>query len=390
MEVNNKLNNTKKENNGKKWLFYFSILISAIIAYKILDNFGNISNWIRNFFKVLAPFVGGVLIAYILYLPCKKIEDAYKTTKKDNFFNKHARILSIATTYIMTIIILIIIFSFIIPILIQSLGDLMNNIPNYYSTAEDAINTLPRNNQIVNGIVNSIMEQINKIDFKSYLDVNRVTQYLHGVINAVNNIFNTFIAIVVSIYILSQRHKLVGDLGKFNHAILSEKAYKKLSRYFRDGNEIFFRFLTSQILDAFIVGALVSVAMLILKVKYAVLLGFMIGLFNLIPFFGAIIAVIIAIIITMLTGGIGETLAMGIVVIILQQIDANIINPKIVGSALDISQILVIVAVTIGGAYFGILGMFLAVPVATVIRMMVRDYAKEREEQKKLEEKEQE
>ena len=385
-EINQEKNNVKKENNWKKWLFYFSILTAVIIVYKVLDNFGNIGNWIKNFSKVLAPFIWGILIAYILYLPCKKAEDAYKTTKKKSFVNKHARGLSILTVYIMIVIILIIIFSFIIPIIIQSLGDLINNIPNYYKTAEEMLNSIPNDNEVVENIINNIMDEINKIDFKSYLNVDKMMQYLHGVLSAINNIFNMFIAIVVSVYILSQRRSIVKALGKFNHAIMPQKKYNKLSKYFRNGNEIFFRFLTSQILDGFVVGILVSLAMLIMGVKYAVLLGFMIGLFNLIPFFGAIIAVIIAIIITLLTGGIGKTILMAVVIIILQQIDANIINPKIVGSALDISQILVIVSVAIGGAYFGVLGMFLAVPIATVIKMMLKDFVNEQEEKKKIEE----
>ena len=155
--------------------------------------------------------------------------------------------------------------------------------------------------------------------------------------------------------------------------MFKEETCTKLGKYFRNGNEIFFKFLTSQMIDALIVGIVVSIAMLILNVKYAVLLGFLIGLFNLIPFFGAIIAVGIAIIVTLLTDGIGKAIAMAIVVIILQQIDANIINPKIVGNSLEISQLLVIFAVTIGGAYFGVLGMFLAVPVMTVIKMVIED-----------------
>ena len=197
--------------------------------------------------------------------------------------------------------------------------------------------------------------------------------------------FDMFVAIVVSVYILCQRKRLVDAFLRWNHAILSERAYQKISKYFKDGNEIFFRFLTSQIIDALLVGMILTVALLILKVKYAVLLGFMIGLFNLIPFFGAIVAVVIAIIITILTGGIWQATIMAIVVIILQQIDANIINPKIVGDSLSISQLLVIFAVTIGGAYFKILGMFLAVPVITVIKMFVDDFISEREEAKHME-----
>ena len=98
------------------------------------------------------------------------------------------------------------------------------------------------------------------------------------------------------------------------------------------------------------------------------------GLFNIIPYFGAIIAVAISILITIITGGISQAIIMTIVVVILQQIDANIINPKIIGNSLEMSPILIIFAVTVGGAYFGVLGMFLAVPVAAVLKIVVNDY----------------
>ena len=147
-----------------------------------------------------------------------------------------------------------------------------------------------------------------------------------------------------------------------------------ISKYFNKSNEVFFSFIGGQVLDAIVIGVLTSIAMSIIGVKYSVLLGFMIGLFNLIPYFGAIIAVIIAIIITLFTGGIGQAILMAVVVIILQQLDANIINPKIIGNSLSISPLLVIFAVTVGGAYFGVLGMFLAVPVFTVIKLLIEEY----------------
>lgn len=373
----------EKKNNAKKWMFYFSVIVAVIIVYKILDNFTSIENWLINLFRTLAPFIIGLVISYILYLPCKKIEQAYKTTKKTNFINKHARGLSIATVYIMSVIILFIIFSYIIPILIQSLTDLVGNIPNYYELINEKINALPEDNILRSRVVKNVINEINSIDYKSLLEVNKLTKYAKSAISAVRSIFDIFVAVVVSIYILSQRRIIIGKMARFSEATLSEKAYKKVRKYFRNGNEIFFRFLTSQIIDAFIVGIILTIAMLILKVKYAVLLGFMIGLFNLIPFFGAIVAVIIAIIITILTGGVVKAAIMAIVIIILQQIDANIINPKIVGDSLEISQLLVIFAVTVGGAYFGVLGMFLAVPVVTVIKMMLDNFITEKETNKK-------
>ena len=152
-----------------------------------------------------------------------------------------------------------------------------------------------------------------------------------------------------------------------------------ISKYFNKSNEVFFSFIGGQVLDAFVVGVLTSIAMSILGVKYSILLGFMIGLFNLIPYFGAIVAVGTAIIITIFTGGIGQAALMAVVVIILQQIDANIINPKIIGDSLSISPLLVIFAVTVGGAYFGVLGMFLAVPVFTVIKLLIEEYIEYKE-----------
>lgn len=163
-------------------------------------------------------------------------------------------------------------------------------------------------------------------------------------------------------------------MRKLGRATFKEKTYKSIGKYFNSSNSIFFKFLSSQILDAFIVGILTAIAMSILGVKYAILLGFFIGLSNLIPYFGAIVGVGISIIITIFTGGIGKAIWMAIIVIILQQIDANIINPKIVGNSLKVSPLLVIFAVTIGGAYFGILGMFLAVPIFAIIKVIIEDY----------------
>ena len=173
---------------------------------------------------------------------------------------------------------------------------------------------------------------------------------------------------------LSERTEILKFLRKFANAVFAKDTYNMVSRYFNKSNEVFFKFISGQVLDAIVVGVLTSVAMSIIGVKYAVLLGFIIGLFNLIPYFGAIIAVIIAIIVTLLTGGLGQAVLMAVVVIILQQIDANIINPKIIGNSLSISPLLVIFSVTIGGAYFGILGMFLAVPVFTVIKLLIEEY----------------
>ena len=261
-------------------------------------------------------------------------------------------------------------------------SDLFTNLPGYYNSVTEKINELPEDNILRSEKATEIINNIKNIDFTALFNMERIQQYIKSFISAMETILDAFIAVIVSVYILAQRNAIIRFLSKFTKAVTSKNAYEKIKKYFMKSNSVFFKFLTSQVLDAILVGVLVSVALSILQVKYAVLLGFMIGLFNLIPYFGAIVAVVIAILITVLTGGIGKALLMTVVVVILQQIDANIINPKIVGDSLEISQLLVIFAVTLGGAYFGVIGMFLAVPVATVIKLVIEDFIEEREKSK--------
>lgn len=373
----------EEKHSIKRWLFWFSLSFAVIAIYNVLGNLMGIGRWLSNLIGILMPFCLGLLISYILYMPCKKIEGLYKKTKKKRFINKHARGLSVLTTYIIAIIIIIIILNVIIPIVVQSLSDLIANLPGYYNSVINKINSLPEDNILRTEKATEIVESIKNIDLTAFINIEKVQEYIKSFISAVETILDAFIAIIVSVYILLQRTQIVKFLSRLTNAIFKESTYLKIKKYFIKGNTVFFKFLTSQVLDAILVGILVSIAMSILGVKYSILLGFMIGLFNLIPYFGAIVAVIIAVLITILTEGVGKALLMAIVVIILQQIDANIINPKIVGDSLEISQLLVIFAVTIGGAYFGILGMFLAVPVVAIIKLIIDDFIEERTDQKK-------
>ena len=125
-------------------------------------------------------------------------------------------------------------------------------------------------------------------------------------------------------------------------------------------------------------GVVCFISLSILNVKYAPLLATMIGLFNVIPYFGAIVACSVSVIITIFTGGIGQAIWMLIVLLVVQQIDSNIINPRILGTSLNISPILVIFSVTAGGAYFGVLGMFLAVPTVAFIKIIIEDKLNEK------------
>lgn len=374
----------KNSKEWKKWLGIFTLGIILIAVYKLLDNLGDITNWIKELFTVLMPFIMAILIAYIFYLPCRKVESFYMKAKS-KFIKKRARWLAIFTVYLIALIVIIIIIKFIVPTVYESLMDMAKTLPDYYNGMIEQIKELPEDSVFKKIDVTAIIESLNKIKIEDYLNLEVIGEYAKGIIGVARSIFDIFVTIVVSIYLLGERSQIVGFARKLCGVIFNNNMYKTIGKYFRESNEIFFRFVSSQLLDAIIVGILTSIAMSILGVRYALLLGFMIGLFNLIPYLGAIIAIVIAIIITIFTGGIGQALWMAIVVIILQQIDANIINPKIIGDSLEISPILIIFSVTVIGAYFGIIGMFLAVPIVTIIKLLIDDYIRYKESIKEVE-----
>lgn len=368
-----------------KGIYWFIFAVALIIIYKTLDNFNDIANFIKNFFDVIMPFIVGIIVSYLFYLPSKKLEDFFRKSK-NNIVKKKSRTISVILVYLIAFLLLALVIRFIMPTITQSLIDLVNNIQNYYNNTIKNINEMPEGGLLNNDIIKELIKSIAQIDIKQFLNIDRLTEYAKGAINAAFGIFDFFVAMIVSIYILLERSQILEFLKKLTRAIFGRNTSKKIEKYFYKSNNIFFNFLVSQGLDAIVVAVLSSILLSISGVKYAILLGVLIGVSNLIPYFGAIIGVIIAVIITIFTGGISQAVIMAISTIILQQIDANIINPKIVGNSLKISPLLVIFGVSVGGAYFGVLGMFLAVPIIAVLKVLIIDYIEYKAEKNKVRE----
>lgn len=288
-----------REKIWKKWVYWFSFALAVIIIYKTLDNFIEIKVWISNLFSIVMPFIIGIIIAYLLYIPSRSIENLYKRIK---FINKKSRCLSVITVYIIAIIVIILVMRFIVPVISQSVVDLVNNFQNYYNLTMEKINGLPDDSVFKSEYVMGIADEIKNVDLKQFINIENLTQYAKGAINIASGIFDFFVAIIVSVYILLERTEIVKFIKKLIRAIFNESTYNNINKYFDRTNEIFLKFLASQLLDAIVVGILTSIGMSIMGVKYAVLLGFLIGLSNMIPYFGAVIAVVISIVITFLTG----------------------------------------------------------------------------------------
>ena len=153
----------KETKKWTKWLYWFSFAVAVIFVYKTLDNFNDISIWFNKLLSILMPFLMGILVAYLFYIPCRQIESLYKKLKP-KFIKKKARGLSIVTVYIMAILLLVIIINIIIPALSESVVELASSMPGYYNTAMEYVENMPEDAIIKKADVLEIIGNLQKID----------------------------------------------------------------------------------------------------------------------------------------------------------------------------------------------------------------------------------
>lgn len=365
----------KPINKYKIWFMTFLFIVGIIIVYKYIDSFSVITTFFSNIIGILSPFIIGFVIAYILNLPTKKINGFLdEIIGKASAKNKKSKLklntykLSVLLIYIFAVVLISLVLKLIIPPLYKNIADLCQNMPSYISSAVAYIETLPLENILPAIDIDEIISFASVKRFFASIDLSSIGKYAQSVMGVTSNVINIFIGIIISIYMLLDKDKIKKFMSDFSTAFFPEKIDKTIKLYLKEANDTFPRFISCQLIDAVVVSTLASILLSLLKVKYSLVLGIMLGVFNLIPYFGAIIACVISIVITLFTGGVFKALWTAVTLLIIQQIDGNIIGPKIMGDQLDISPLLVIFAVTVGGGLFGIIGMLISVPVVAVIK----------------------
>lgn len=352
------------------WIMAFLFVTGIIIVYKSIDNFSSVKMFFSEIIGVLSPFIIGFVIAFLLNSPVKKISKWFEKSKI-KFVKKNHNGLAVLSIYVIAIILLTLVLRLIIPPLCRNIVDLYQSMPVFINRAIEFIEKLIADGVIPPLDTKKLMSLIPVNDLFSVIDIGVITKYAQGVMGITSNVIDVFIGIIVSIYMLLGKHRIFEALFKFIRAYFSEKTEKKARIAIKNVNKVFSKFISCQLIDAVIVATLASIVLNILNVKYALVLGAMVGIFNLIPYFGAIIACVIAIVITIFTGGFLQALWTAIALVVIQQIDSNIIGPNIMGENLDISPLLIIFAVTVGGGLFGVVGMLVSVPVVAIIKEFI-------------------
>ncbi len=220
------------------------------------------------------------------------------------------------------------------------------------------------------------------------IDMSQFGKYAQGVYNMTTGLFDIFVAVIASIYMLIDKERLKKGIFRLMGIFLKEKRANSITEHAKRINDIFTNYLYSRLMCSIIMAVVCSIVLMIMNVKYALILGLFIGAMDMIPYFGSIISFVISLIVTFITGGVWKGVWTGVVLLVLQQIDGNLLGPKIMGDSLEIRPLWIIFAVTVGGALFGFMGMLFSVPALAIIRAIMSDYFTAREMKKMSEESE--
>ena len=360
-------------------LYVIGTTAAIFILYRLSLNLGNvlaaIGGWLNWILTVLTPVFWGFMLAYLLKPAVDKIE---KKLLDISFFKnrkKKPRTLAVSLTFIIIIILFGIGLSLLISSFsnefkvasIDSLFQLVNyvsqSLQSFYNALLESLETLQINSE-------ALQEYVNKI---GNLLATGVASIGNNLVASAQNlssfITNLLFTIIFSIYFLTDGERIKSYWSKFTNVVFSEKIKNHWAFIIQESDRVFSGYIRGQLLDALFMFVVISVTLSIVGVKYAVIIGALAGFGNLIPYVGPFIAYGSTIVVTLVSGDIKKMVIAYIALFIVQTIDGNIINPKLLGNNVDVHPMLVVIALIIGQSAFGLLGMLFAVPVAALCKV---------------------
>lgn len=333
---------------------------------------------IKFIFNAIKPLLISFAAAYLL--------DALVRVMVRKF--KIRRTQAILLTCIIVISLISIIFSIFVPILIENSNAVISFVMDSGSMDfEDIINNIV--SKFDNKYMKDIADELMEISEDIKLKINELIKYFYNIlINSVavvgSSIITVITGFILAIYMLVEKDDLLARARRFICAFFSEQKSQIIFEISKNANRIFRSFLVGRVTDSLIVALITITVFTVFKIPYAPLMGSIIGIFNLIPFFGPIIGAIPVVVVSFITSP-SKALAAIIIIIVIGQLDGNFIDPKVVGNNVGVSPFWVISAVIVGGALLGPVGMILGVPLVVLVKSVIEDIVKSRLSEKNME-----
>ena len=383
--------NHKFESNKKYFtisIYTIAVILIGCVIFRFITQWSNTSKLISQLWEILFPFFMGFLIAYILnpVVAFFQRNVSIKLLKKKSASTQRG--LAILISYLVMVGFIIVCLRFIIPQLYDSIRELSLMIPDIYKSIMSIFEHYRENStdmfpgQIADMIETKTLPKL--FELTNNLLTNIVPMLYEASMSFAKGLFNLFIAFIVSIYMTIDKFILKNAGKRLVLAIFNENFSYRVLRTLKDCHNIFSGFIIGKSIDSLIIGLLAFVAMTILKLPYTVLISVIIGVTNMIPYFGPFIGGFPAVLVALMTGDLFHALAVLVFVFALQQFDGLFLGPKILGDVVGISPFWVLLSITVFGHFFGFIGMFLGVPMICVIRMLFNDIIDFRNKMKEL------
>lgn len=368
----------------------FAICMLLVLLCFKLETFIGI---MRKIFTALAPVIWGIIIAYLLWPLVRKVETfLQKRVFKKKPESKLNRSLSILVASLITFAAIIALIAAAAPEIVESISGLFNNMPEYLNSLYDYIlNFINKNPEIsepmqewfenqFENIENMLLDWVTNLRpmFEKYLIMLK-----DGLFSFLIGVKDFFLGYIVSIYLLFSKEHFIGQIKKILYAVIPDKVYNTLMIKGAHANRIFSDFLIGKAIDSLIIGMLCFTILVIFGIPNAMLISFIVGITNMIPFFGPFIGAVPSSLLVLLTAP-KKTIVFVVIVLVLQQFDGNILGPKILGNKLNLPTFWIMFSIFFFGNLFGFAGMLAGVPIFAVIYTLTKEFVEERIRVKKL------
>lgn len=382
----------KLENKYIAWgLTIFSVFAALILLFFAIYRWHYITAFITNIVIILMPFIYGVVIAYLMNPVLKFFENrVYEPLLKKKFKKKErtkiTRVLSICTSTIIFWGLLITCISFLIPEMLKSLETLVTNINTYLTNSKELLINLFGGSESIREFIND-----NYSRFSGFMNewlnegviANIMTVLGNSIFGTIKFLYNLIIGYIISIYILFDKEKFKAQCKKLLYTFFSNDRVNIILENARYTDKVFGGFFAGKLLDSLIIGILCFIFMIVFKMPYPLIIAVIVGITNIIPYFGPFIGAIPSALLVLLVDP-SKCIGFLIFIVILQQFDGNILGPKILGSKTGLSSFWVLFSLLIFGGLFGVVGMLIGVPLFSIFYSFINGVIKRRLKGKKL------
>lgn len=362
----------------------FCVIVAAVIVYTIFNNLSGLGSAVSAINSALLPVYIGVIVAYLLSPLVNKMDQYVFIPLWQKVFKEKkrkaqgvARGCSVFTVLVLTLFVIFGLLMLVVPEITNSVSSLIRNLPGYYKNVVEWGNHMFRSNpkfaeyytqfsgilyeKLLGWLQNDLLPNSNKL----------LTMVTDGVVNAASVLMNLFIGLIVSIYLMGSKENFCAQIKKIMYALLPIEKVNHALSVLGETHTIFAKFISGKIIDSLVVGVLTFIIMNIAGIPYTVLISVLIGVTNIIPFFGQYIGIVPSAVLVFIASP-SKGILFLILIIILMQFDGNVLGPKILGDSIGLGSFWILFSILFFGSLFGLLGMICAVPVFAVIYRMVK------------------